>query len=777
MKKLLLVIGLVFLFTQNYAQSVQRTMVVLEIGTGTWCQYCPGAALGADDLIANGCNVAVIENHNGDAFANQYSNARNTYYNITGFPTAFFDGTLSLVGGDHSVSMYPDYLPLYNQRYAVPSPVLIDISGSNSGDTYTVNISVKKVGTVTASDLRVHLALTESNIAYSWQGQSVLNYVNRLMAPDENGTVISFANGDFQVVQVTFTRNTTWVLNNLELIAFVQDNASKEILNGNKVMLTALPAPVAVDFSGTPTTGCAPLNVGFTDLSSGVTNWQWEFPGATPATSNQQNPSVVYNASGTYNVTLTAWNSATNRGSKKVRTGYITLNSAPVAPTTPLGNNSLCEDPANENYSTNTPPTTTSYTWDLQPPTAGTLTPLGNVCTVDWSSTYLGTAQLKVRAANACGDGPWSAPLTITISQTPDQPGDPTGPTQLCQDAANSEYVTPGSPSAGSYVWDLSPATAGTISGSWTLGTVDWSPTFSGTAEVKVKAYSGVCSSTWSNVVTVNVTAAPVPQNVTGGGAYCAIGGTGLPIGLDGSETGVDYTLYLDGTPTSNVVAGTGSAISFGNQMSAGTYTVFGANPSTSCSAGMTGSPVITVDPQAPETPGTPDGPDQVYSGSTPTTDYATTGGTYATTYTWTLTPTEAGTLAGTGSMATVTWDPSFIGTAVIKVQGVNSCGGGSFSNEFPISVDNGVGVAEVGKKGMITVFPNPAKSMINLRVSQKVTGDISLYNTLGTLVLEKQNQELVNNYKLDLNGLAPGLYFINFRGKDINQTVKIIIQ
>ena len=66
---------------------------------------------------------------------------------------------------------------------------------------------------------------------------------------------------------------------------------------------------------------------------------------------------------------------------------------------------------------------------------------------------------------------------------------------------------------------------------------------------------------------------------------------------------------------------------------------------------------------------------------------------------------------------------------------------------------------------------------MINLLVAQKLTGNISLYNTLGTLVLEKQNQELVNNYKLDLGGLAPGLYFINFLGKDVNQTVKIIIQ
>ena len=108
--------------TLVYGQAIQRNMVVQEIGTGTWCQYCPGAAMGADDLIANGCAVAVIEYHNGDAFTNGASNARISYYNITGFPTAFFDGTLNFVGGSNTQSMYPQYLPLYNQRHAVLSP-------------------------------------------------------------------------------------------------------------------------------------------------------------------------------------------------------------------------------------------------------------------------------------------------------------------------------------------------------------------------------------------------------------------------------------------------------------------------------------------------------------------------------------------------------------------------------------------------------------------------------------------------------------------------------
>ncbi len=61
--------------------------------------------------------------------------------------------------------------------------------------------------------------------------------------------------------------------------------------------------------------------------------------------------------------------------------------------------------------------------------------------------------------------------------------------------------------------------------------------------------------------------------NVTGGGSYCT-GGTGLGVGLDGSEMDVNYILYrgnvmVDGSTQ----MGTGAALTWDNQ-SAGTYTV-----------------------------------------------------------------------------------------------------------------------------------------------------------------------------------------------------------
>ncbi|MBN2357507.1 T9SS type A sorting domain-containing protein [candidate division KSB1 bacterium] len=59
------------------------------------------------------------------------------------------------------------------------------------------------------------------------------------------------------------------------------------------------------DFTGSPTSGCAPLKVTFTDNSTGATSWSWTFAGGSPATATGKGPHLVtYNAAGSYDVAL-----------------------------------------------------------------------------------------------------------------------------------------------------------------------------------------------------------------------------------------------------------------------------------------------------------------------------------------------------------------------------------------------------------------------------------------------------------------------------------------
>lgn len=59
-------------------------------------------------------------------------------------------------------------------------------------------------------------------------------------------------------------------------------------------------------------TACAGDPIAFKDASwkAGVTSWSWSFPGATPSSSTDQNPTVTYASPGWYSVTLTVANNA-----------------------------------------------------------------------------------------------------------------------------------------------------------------------------------------------------------------------------------------------------------------------------------------------------------------------------------------------------------------------------------------------------------------------------------------------------------------------------------
>jgi PKD repeat protein len=87
--------------------------------------------------------------------------------------------------------------------------------------------------------------------------------------------------------------------------------------------------PPVADFSGSPTSFPVGGSVNFTDLSTNnPTSWSWSFPGGTPSSSTFQNPTITYNTAGTYDVTLTATNSAGSDTETKV--GYISVAPAPT---------------------------------------------------------------------------------------------------------------------------------------------------------------------------------------------------------------------------------------------------------------------------------------------------------------------------------------------------------------------------------------------------------------------------------------------------------------
>jgi uncharacterized protein YjdB len=119
--------------------------------------------------------------------------------------------------------------------------------------------------------------------------------------------------------------------------------------------------------------------------------------------------------------------------------------------------------------------------------------------------------------------------------------------------------------------------------------------TLTGTYTV-VATNASLCTNNMSGTAIVRTRSLPVAFDVTGGGSYC-FGGTGVYVGLDSSTSGINYQLYNGATAVGSPVAGTGTRLDFGLQITPGSYTVVASNPSTTCADTMTGGAYVNTNP------------------------------------------------------------------------------------------------------------------------------------------------------------------------------------
>jgi hypothetical protein len=148
----------------------------------------------------------------------------------------------------------------------------------------------------------------------------------------------------------------------------------------------------------------------------------------------------------------------------------------------------------------------------------------------------------------------------------------------------------------------------GTVNYVWTVGGTTYpastSPAFTVGSDITAVAgvypvsvvVSNECGETTPSLAVGNLTVRDLASfTVTGGGSYCAYTPTSSPIGLSGSEMGVNYTL-MRGTDVVETKPGTGEPIAFTAQTTVGTYTVEASYATESgCPETMTGSAAITA--------------------------------------------------------------------------------------------------------------------------------------------------------------------------------------
>ena len=140
------------------------------------------------------------------------------------------------------------------------------------------------------------------------------------------------------------------------------------------------------------------------------------------------------------------------------------------------------------------------------------------------------------------------------------------------------------------------------------------------------------------------------------------------------------------------------------------------ANAISPCSTTAVDGMELSIDP-LPGVPNTPDGPVMVDIHLTPTSDYETQTVAGATNYAWTLSPSSAGNIAGSGITATVTWTPAFHGFAYVKVTAMNNCGAAP-SDSLEVEVTNSVGMEESLLDRLdVSIIPNPNSGSFILNI------------------------------------------------------------
>lgn len=219
-------------------------VVVAEEFTATWCTYCPGAVRALHENYERDYDsLAVIAYHSStsDPFYSTEAATRASYYGLTGYPTTWFDGVISEVGGLHTGTMYSFFRHHITTRCAVSNPLEISLvcnydTVSNSGTV------IATVENVTGSPVSgsFHCVIVENNIPYNWQGMTELSFLMRDMLPDAAGEAVTIPAADTIIRSRDFTTGGSWNEMNCKVIVFVQA-ATREIYQGEEIALIQEP--------------------------------------------------------------------------------------------------------------------------------------------------------------------------------------------------------------------------------------------------------------------------------------------------------------------------------------------------------------------------------------------------------------------------------------------------------------------------------------------------------------------------------------------------------
>jgi len=327
-----------------------------------------------------------------------------------------------------------------------------------------------------------------------------------------------------------------------------------------------------VDFTPDNTSGCFPLRVNFTDLSTGgsanISSWEWDF--GDGGLSTAQNPFHIFSVAGNYTVTLKVTNSG---GCSKVISKPNLIQVSPGV-TVNFSNSApqLCKPPETISFtSLSTGPGILSHEWLFGDG--------GSAFIPNPTHTYLTggsfTVTLITQSSLGCVDT-LVKPAIVTIR---DAVSDFSGPATVCQGVA-ANFLNNTIPVTGSVRWDFGDGTSSTQQNPSKI----WNT--AGTYPVKLINNYGTCADSITKQIIV--LGLPAPGFTAVDTTDCNVPFTVSFRDLSGGSSGWSWDFGDGGTSTAQNPSHTYTAL--------GTYTVkLIVNNANGCSDSTTKSQFIQV--------------------------------------------------------------------------------------------------------------------------------------------------------------------------------------
>lgn len=245
----------------NTVSALATKSVLIEEGTGTWCQWCPRGKVAMEYMTTTYPNFIGIMVHNGDPMAlAAYDNAAN----FGGYPSANVDRVLL----DQGVSQAA-FEAFYNDRKDLIVPASLSATVSGSGSNVSIDASATFYTEFSSANYRLGVILYENDVtgtsagynqsnAYAGGGngpmggyenlpnpvpaaQMVYNYVGRALLGGYNGQAGSVPTTITDGQQVSYSFNytvpATFDRANLRGVVVLIDQSTGEVVNAHKFLI------------------------------------------------------------------------------------------------------------------------------------------------------------------------------------------------------------------------------------------------------------------------------------------------------------------------------------------------------------------------------------------------------------------------------------------------------------------------------------------------------------------------------------------------------------